>query len=311
MAGPSPRPVSLTPRFPSFSGGGYESFYLRAVDPGERHGLWLRHTVHKAPGGGPVGSVWAVHFTPGGPVADKRSVPGPTSGDGAWVRVGDSMIGPGGVSGDVAELQWEIVDGEPLRHLPRDFMYRAPLPRTKSESPIPALRLSGRATVGGTTVELDGWPGMLGHNWGDQHAERWIWLHGTAFEGAPDAWLDMVVGRVKVGPVTTPWIINGVVTVDGRRRRVSGRARVDEDPLGARVQVGDVTVEVRSPREHVVVWRYADPEPGSEHHTANGSVAELTVTAGGRRLHTPHGGVYELGMRETDHGLEVQPFSDP
>ncbi len=54
------------------------------------------------------------------------------------------------------------------------------------------------------------------------------------------------------------------------------------------------------------------PDPdGSEHNTANGSIATLTVTADGRRLHTEHGGVYELGMRETAHGLDVLPFTDP
>jgi hypothetical protein len=155
---------------------------------------------------------------------------------------------------------------------------------------------------------------MLGHNWGDQHAERWIWLHGTAFDGEPDAWLDIVVGRVKVGPLTTPWIANGAVSIGGARTRISGRARVAEDPLGAKVSVGDLSVDVRSPQDRVVVWRYSDPGVGgvvSEHHTANGSVATLTATLGGRRLHTPHGGVYELGMREQDHGLPVLPFTDP
>ena len=83
-----------------------------------------------------------------------------------------------------------------------------------------------------------------------------------------------------------------------------------EDPLGAHLEIGGVTVDVRSPKEDVVVWRYADPD-GSEHNTANGSIATLTVTADGRRLHTAHGGVYELGMRETDHGLDVLPFTDP
>ena len=302
VAGTAPRPVALTPRFP-FARGGYESIYLRAVDPDARRGLWLRHTVHQAPGGDPVGSVWVVAFDGDEPRADKVSAPVAPG----WIRVGDvSAIGPDGVSGEVAQLTWEVVDGEPLRHLPREAMYRAPLPRTKPESPVPALRLSGTAAG----LELDGWPGMLGHNWGAQHAERWIWLHGTAFDGAPEAWLDIVVGRVKVGPATTPWIAFGTVSVDGRRTRVGGRARVDEDPLGARVQVGGVTVDVRSPREHVVVWRYADPD-GSEHHVANCSIAALTADLGGRRLHTGHGGVYEVGMRETDHGLPVLPFTDP
>ncbi|MEA2123761.1 MAG: hypothetical protein QOI80_543 [Solirubrobacteraceae bacterium] len=297
--------------FPGFGReqGGYESIYLRAVDPARPRGVWLRHTVHKPPGEAPVGSVWVSIFDRDavGPQPNKVSVPGPASGDGEWLRVGDSAIGPQGVTGPHAELTWEITDPEPLRHLPREWMYRAALPRTKSESPLPALRFSGR--VG--DVELNGWPGMLGHNWGDQHAERWIWLHGTAFDGLPDAFLDVVIGRVKVGPVTTPWIANGAVSIGGERTRVSGRAKVNETPLGATVRVGELEVDVRSPREHVTVWRYSDPKPGSEHHTANGSVATLTATLGGRRLHSPHGGVYELGMREQDHGLPVLPFTDP
>jgi hypothetical protein len=301
VAGAPARPL-VAPRFP-FPGGGYESVYLRAVDPDSRRGLWLRHTVHQAPGGDPIGSVWVVAFDDGESRAHKVSAP--ASPD--WIRVGDvSAIGPDGVTGEIAQLTWEAVDDEPLRHLPREFMYRTPLPRTKPESPLPALRLSGTAAG----MRLDGWPGMLGHNWGDQHAERWIWLNGLLFDDAPDAWLDIVIGRVKVGPMTTPWIANGVVSVDGVRTRVSGRAHVREDPLGAHIRMGNLTVDVRSPREHVVVWRYADPD-GSEHHTANGSVAELTATVGDRRLHTAHGGVYELGMREQTHGLPVLPFTDP
>lgn len=301
VAGAQARPL-VEPRFP-FARGGYESVYLRAVDRDRRRGLWLRHTVHQAPGQDPVGSVWAVAFGDGAPRAQKVS----DRVSAGWIRVGDvSAIGPDGVTGDIATLEWEPARGEPLRHLPRAWMYRAPLPRTKPESPLPSLRLSGSALG----LELDGWPGMLGHNWGSQHAERWIWLNGHCFDEAPGAWLDVVVGRVKVGPLLTPWTAFGALEVDGERRRVNGRARVNENPLGARVEVAGITVDVRSPPEDVVVWRYSDPD-GSEHHTANGSVAELTVAADGRRLHTPHGGVYELGMRETTHGLPVLPFPDP
>ena len=304
MAGTQARQPALIPRFTGFApgAGGYESIYLRAVDPQRPRGMWLRHTVHQAPGRPAVGSVWSVVYDPE-PTADKHSLPGPTSGDGAWLRVGESAIGPDGVSGPHAELTWTVADPEPLRHLPRELLYSAPLPRTKSESPLPAIRLSGRVGA----LELDDWPGMLGHNWGSEHAERWIWLHGIFADG----WLDVVIGRVKVGPLVTPWIANGAVSVGGARTRFRGRAKVVEDPLGARVKAGALRVEVRSPADRVVVWRYADPVPGSEHHTANGSIAELTATLGGRTLRTPHGGVYELGMRETGHGLPVLPFSDP
>ena len=30
-----------------------------------------------------------------------------------------------------------------------------------------------------------------------------VWLHGTGFEGALDAWLDDAVGRIRVGRFTT------------------------------------------------------------------------------------------------------------
>ena len=38
---------------------------------------------------------------------------------------------------------------------------------------------------------------MIGHNWGAQHAERWIWLHGERFEDRPDDWLDIALGRIR------------------------------------------------------------------------------------------------------------------
>ena len=60
---------------------------------------------------------------------------------------------------------------------------------------------------------------------------------------------------------------------------------------------------------------YSDPD-GSEHNTVNCSIArmEITVEREGReplRLSTDHGAAYELGMRETDHGVPIQPFPDP
>ena len=42
--------------------GMYESFYLRAVSPVERLGIWIRHTVHKRPGLAPRGSIWCTVF---------------------------------------------------------------------------------------------------------------------------------------------------------------------------------------------------------------------------------------------------------
>jgi hypothetical protein len=294
----------VSARFPGLAKG-YESFYVRAVDPGTGHGLWLRHTVHKPPGAPAVGSVWITLFGDE-LVADKRSVPGPTTDAGAWLRVGDSHIGPDGIHGPGYDLTWTST-AEPLRHLPADWMYRAPLPRTKPESLLPTLSMSGTVTVGDTTMTLDGWPGMLGHNWGDQHAERWIWLHGLAFDDAPDAFVDLVLGRVKVGPVLTPWIVNGVAG----GRRFSGRAgTVEETPTTLRLVLRCLELRVESDPARTALWRYADPD-GSEHHVANCSVARMEAIVDEQRLTTEFGGTYEVGMREITHGLPVLPFTDP
>jgi hypothetical protein len=88
------------------------------------------------------------------------------------------------------------------------------------------------------------------------------------------------------------------------------RAAVDARPGAATVTLGAVRIHARAPLEQTIAWVYADP-PGGEHHSANCSIAALAVELGDRRLATAHGGVYELGMRERDHGLTVAPFPDP
>jgi hypothetical protein len=63
-------------------------------------------------------------------------------------------------------------------------------------------------------------------------------------------------------------------------------------------------------------WHYADPHGGAGHDVVNCSIAALalTVTLPGERtvrsLTSAHGGVYELGMRERDHGVAIAPFGD-
>jgi hypothetical protein len=74
--------------------------------------------------------------------------------------------------------------------------------------------------------------------------------------------------------------------------------------------LGDVRIDVTAPLEQTIAWVYADP-PGGEHHSLNCSIAALEVTVDGRTLATAHCGVYELGMRERDHGVPVAPFPDP
>jgi hypothetical protein len=301
---------------------GYESWYLKASHPSEPLGVWIRYTTHQRPGEDEKASLWCTLFSPE-PQAAKVTLPADalSRGDGAFIRIGQASFAAGRVSGAALAARWNLTfeshEAE-LRHLPRDWMYRAPVPRTKLVSPYPAARFSGEVGFGDHTVHLDGWPGMVGHNWGAEHAERWVWLHGAGFrEHGDDTWLDVAVGRIKIGPWTTPWVANGVLSLEGRRHRVGGLGkrgtRVDEHADRCRFVLpgADLTIEgeVSAPLERFVGWIYADPD-GSQHNTVNCSIASMRLSAGGTSLETAYGAAYELGMRETDHGIPIQPYPD-
>lgn len=296
------------PRFPGAVSGDalYESFYLTAYDPHAPRALWVRYTVWKAPEAAPVGSVWRTWFDADGPDADKWSTPDVAAGP--LIRIGDAALAPDGASAPDWDLTW-IGDDPLFPHLPSPLLYGAALPRTKSVSLRPRLTFGGEVRVGGRTVDLTGWTGMLGHNWGSEHAERWIWLRG-----AGDGWLlDMVLGRLRLGPVATPWIANGMLEVDGVRTRLGGLGRpvrVDDREDRCRVRVSGVEIEVEAPSASLVGWTYSDPK-GGHHDVLHSSLAAMTVRTGDRTLECPHGATYELGRREAPATVSLQPFSDP
>jgi hypothetical protein len=328
--------VRTQARFPDVGhdAGHYESFYIKAARPSGGLGAWIRHTVHKRPGAEPKGSVWVTLFDADadGPVATKVTVPQSELSvpDGSYIRVDGATFEPGHAEGQVATdalaASWDLRfedSGEPFHHLPYGFLYRAPLPRTKFLSPHTEARWSGSLTVGGREIELDGWPGMVGHNWGAEHAERWVWIHGAGFDGGSEGWFDMAVGRVRVGPLTTPWVGNGMLSLDGERHRLGGfdrirSTRVAESPTrcdfalagkGIRVSGG-----VSSERKNFVAWIYADPA-GPEHHTLNCSISDLELTVerdarSPRRLVVTGAAAYEFGSHDTDHGVPLQPYPD-
>ncbi len=309
--------------------GMYESFYLRAVSPREPVGAWIRYTVHKRPGAQPKGSLWLTVFdaSKGRPFMHKHTTPELSVPDGGWITIGgQSSFGPKAAVGRCGEASWSLRvagDETELRHLKQSWLYRTPLPRTKLTSPIPAATFDGTIELPGRTIELNGWRGMVGHNWGSEHAERWIWLHGIDFEDDRSAWIDVAVGRVLVANRMSPWLASGAICLAGRRIRIGGLlahgVKVAENAARCTLSLpgeGGMLVEahVDVPDESAAGWRYADPD-GGEHDVINCSVASLTLNARPRgvaatTLHTAHGGAYELGMRERDHGVPIAPFSD-
>ena len=136
----------------------------------------------------------------------------------------------------------------------------------------------------------------------------------------------MAAGRIKIGPWTTPWVANGMLR--DRRRRAPARAastailstKLDDAPTSLRVpdlgqgREASAAASARSPR-NFVAWVYADPK-GPEHNTLNCSISdlELEVERAGAAARAPRassgGAAYEIGMRQTDHGIPLQPYPD-
>lgn len=323
-------------RFPDVDPGAghYESFYIKAAHPAGGRAVWLRHTTHQRPGEPVQGSIWLTVFDADapGPRAVKATYPAaevfaPSS---AYIQVGAGLIEPGRAHGllstDGIEASWDLSfsdESEPLRHLPKEWMYTGRLPKTKLLSPYPCASFDGTVTLGGETLEVESWPGMVGHNWGSEHAEKWVWIQAQGLGGNEGDHLDIAAGRIKLGPVTTPWIANGRIILEGEEYRLGGLSasygtEIDAKPDHCTFTVPGKNVNVKgrvgAPLKDFVAWTYADPK-GPEHNAINCSISDIEL-----RIERPDkkhaklelSGVaaYELGTRETDHGIPLQPYSD-
>jgi hypothetical protein len=164
---------------------------------------------------------------------------------------------------------------------------------------------------------------MVGQNWGAEHAERWVWIQGAFLHRDEPARFDMAAGRIKLGPLQTPWVANGMLRVGAHEHRLGGfdrvlSTKVSERPTGCDFRISGKGIRVRgrvgSEARNFVAWVYADPK-GPEHNTLNCSISdlELEVEQEGRppeRLEVSAAAAYEIGMRDTDHGIPLQPYPD-
>ncbi len=322
-------------RFPTLptERGHYESFYLKAAAPEGGRAVWIRYTVHRRPRAPLTAALWLTYFDAGRerPLALKSrhpeaeiAVPG-----GGYLRIGEAEIAPGRARGAIAvdrsRASWELRFSdrhESLRHLPRESLYAARLPRTKLLSPHPGASFDGRLELEGEPVELAGWPGMVGHNWGSEHADSWTWIHGAGLGADRSGFFDLAAGRIRLGPLRTPWIGNGMLALDGERHRLGGlrprAATIDARPgrceFSARGEAIAVRGSVSAPLERFVGWEYSDPAGGG-HDSLNCSIAdlELTVCRRGRddlAISVPGAAAYELGTGERGHGVPIEPFDD-
>jgi hypothetical protein len=306
-----------TARAPSapLGAGLYESHYLTAVDPAGGRAVWLRYTALKRPGARARPTVWMTWFERGAPAPRARRVttsdPLADPGTG-WARSALGELGPGTARGEIEDAAWDLT-WEPrapaLPYLPARWLYDRPVPRSGGVALAPAASVSGTLCLaGGEPVELRGWEGMIGHNWGSEHAEHWSWLHAGGLGPDRSGWLDLVLVRIRLGPLLTPWIAAGALHVDGRTLATARRGRVRRELAGERTAVhvpmsGGATLEltVSNPAGATVTWDYASPS-GAGRVVRNCLVADASL-----RLHTRAGErAFELAAGfAVEHGAPV------
>jgi hypothetical protein len=300
---------------------GYQSWFISARDPDSARALWIRHTVLHPKQGPESAALWCTvvdHELSERPFAVKEVF----AAEPAQAKAGPEQFLGGAQTGSrTARWDLEIAASDvPLRPLRPGWLYGAPVPRTKLEATVPDGLISGTLEVDGKAVGVSGWRGTVGHNWGTEHADSWVWLHAADFGASPDSWLELVLARIRIGGARSPWLAMGAVAVGGERLWIGGfgrrpRADVRPDALAARIpsQGGWIEVSVNAPADDAVAVAYADPSGGSRRvrHAALASV-DLTVhREGGPEVTlTTSKGVYECGTCQGMDDIKLEPLPE-
>ncbi|MFP4474291.1 MAG: hypothetical protein ACLFOY_01950 [Desulfatibacillaceae bacterium] len=312
--------------------GHYESYFLRANHPKKPVAFWIRYTVF-APRGRPedaIGEVWAVYFDGEKQehVAVKDEFPMSVCAfntNGLAAKVGECVLDHGKLSGEATagqdKIAWEMgygTESEPLFLLPLK-LYNAPFPKAKALVPRPMAAFTGKLVVNGKYVPVKDWVGSQNHNWGEKHTDDYAWGQVAGFDDAPDSFLEIATGRIRLGPVWTPYMSPMVLRHNGRQyalnslvQTVKARGSFDYFDWKVRSDGPEFSMEARitAPRESFVCLNYYNP-PGGVKHCLNSKIASCRLTLmkkGGKPevLNTENRAAFEILTDDRDHGVAVR-----
>ncbi len=218
----------------------YESHYLKANAPGEAGALWIKYCLllptAELP---PAAELWAVVWDGPGrqPVVVKESLPldGFRFGESALAFDGpnvhlDAAHATGKLASAGHTIAWDLTLESPepaLAHYHHARLYDGGFPKKKIITPVPRARLRGWIEVDGRRIDLGGWTGFRGHNWGSEHAYAYAYGNCNRWDDpSEDLVLDGFTARIRLGKrFLSPWLSAAV----GRR---AGRDLEWNRPLG-------------------------------------------------------------------------------
>jgi len=311
--------------------GHYESWFQRANHPTRPLAFWIRYTIF-SPAGRPreaIGELWAVAFDGVSrritAVKEERPIVGCSFARSALdVAIGDARLDGGSLCGS-ARTGDDRVDWS-LRYTPGqaplltfdEGLYAAPIPKAKALVGSPNAVYEGHLEVNGARLEIDGWVGSQNHNWGEKHTDEYAWGQVAGFDEAPDAFLEVGSGRIKLGPILSPPLTVLVLRLDGEehafntvRRGLAAHGRYDFFRFAFETGDRDLTIagNIAAAADEFVGLPYRNP-PGGVKTCLNSKIArcDLTIRRRGRpprTLSSRNRAAFEILTDRTDHGVPV------
>jgi hypothetical protein len=315
---------------PERRGGHVESYFLKLNDAEGRRALWIKATIlaRSRRGSAPVAEAWAIAFDRAGDHLGAKAIVALDrarfSRAGLDVRVADLAISAGRIEGSVASNGRRIAialdfttTSQPLVLFPSPRLYEGPIPSSKLVSPYPDARFTGHYAVDGERVEVAGWRGMQGHNWGTRHTELYAWAHCNQWENEEDLILEGATARVKVGPLLAPALTVLCVWRRGVRYafnqpqvllRSRGTVGMRAWTFHAESKLARVEGELSAETRDFVGLHYENPD-GAMTYCLNSKIAAGTMTLAvkGRPpfTSTTRAAALEIGTKDPAHGISM------
>ncbi len=334
------RPADNDLRYRPGDAGHVESYFLRGNAPDRRLAFWLKATVFAPRTDCAVAELWCIVFDADRERywSEKRTVPfrhARFEGDPMAIRIADGEFlladegyARGEIEGSGGSCRWDIsfhpTEGplsERLCLLPSEKMVDGSFPRSTPLTPFPSLAVDGTIEVWGDTIELDGWTGMQGHNWGDEHAWEYAWGHCLFLDDQhqPFCWAEGFSARTRIAGRPSPLISALVVRRNDeeyRFDRLIDLWRQDADiDLGAyawrlrlRGPDGEAALSMEADPDEMVCLGYHNPD-GRLSHCLNSKLARVElrvnpINEAAFECTSEHGGALEFLRNSPDLNFE-------